>query len=680
MNTATDPRTGDDPPLVDTLLGQVDIRVDIVRMDVYRLIINAKDYDDVYLDEIFNRFIGAAQAPLNFAVYDSESEKLLFHLINDPKYHSKITQSLKGKRAFKKSFDLFPNLLAGKYRILVLHMKSKLESKSNWYEVVSFENEVDQWTDPDLVADVKLRKIRSQSEYLKRCAWRFFNCPWDGFETQLHGYAREAIENAIDKLSKKFRPCSDVVEDVAWPPDLAEISECLSSVDLPNSRPRAIGWHEKLRQIAHRELRGMSSGLNAQHLLMHGKGEASHRVGDGIPNMLVSYRTFCRPHNSIRGVLGKRKGYLYDTQFLIPERAPQDENTLWHLFERLRPHSEFLKGNTKNSFAKSGSKRLFQNVFSSTVVEDEFPAFFSSLPKDRQDEVHSTYRYITNRMDTEFWKLLASEDGVRECIEIFRSPVGDNARSLSDSVYHTGLIHTNFVFEYAGFDRILGLVECLTEDDAERYIEENRDDLLRVVMFFYTMSEMVNWKGSIAEFDPRRIAAVLMPVKMRGSVWAVTIHATYVADPQKNFQNLAYWLSYYHLTATLSMRNGRNLDLVLWENVQNRVARTLEKALIKFPKPEQLRQAYDEFNLKMMGEQRLVPYALPQLRYGVAPEDADDHIICLGIDDEEYALCWDIEENPFYSSAQGWNRKGTRSFASSVRAGLDRGFENQVWE
>lgn len=677
MNTATDPRTSDDPPLSDNLLGQVDIRVDIARMDVYRLIINAKGYDDLYLDEIFNRFIGAAQAPLNFAIYDREGG-LLFHLVNDPKYHPKITKRLKNKSLFKKSFDLFPNLLGGKYRILVLHMKSKLESKSNWFEVINFESELTAWTDPNPKSQeiVKKQSIGSQETYLKRCAWRFFNCPWDGFETQLHEYAKTAIENSISELSRKFRPCSSTPEDIIWPPDPLEVAGCLSVVELPNTKPRAAGWHKKLRQISYRELRAMSSGLNAQHLLMHGREGGSYKVGDGVPNMLVSYRTFCRPHNSIRGKLG----YLYDTQFLIPDKTQSDENTLWNLFERLRGHSEFLDENTENTFAGERSKRLYRNVFSEAVVKNEFPASFSKLSPADQDVRHRTYRYITNKMDTEFWRLLASRDGVSECIEVFRSPVGDNARSLSDSAYHTGLIHTNFVFEYAGFDRILGMEDILTQADADRYISENRDDLLRVVMFFYAMSEMVNWKGSLENFDPRKIAAVLMPIKMRGSVWAVTIHATYVPNLQKNFQHLAYWLSYYHLTASLSVRNGRNFDLVLWENAQARVARTLEKALVKFPRPEQLRQAYDEFNYKMMGEQRLVPYALPQLRYGTAPEDADDHIICLGIDDEEYALCWDIAENPFYSSAQGWNRKGTRSFANSVRAGLDRGFENQIWE
>lgn len=709
MNTPVGSDERGNSQLSDEYLGHIDVRVDLVRMDVYRLLINAKDSDDVYLDEIFNRFISVAQAPLSFAIYNSNGE-LLFHLINDIKYHDIFNEKLQKKKYKDRAFDLFPGLLKGKYKILVFQVKTKREDQSNWIEAIDFRERDWDNQKKDYPATASIENLDT---YLERCVWRFFHAPWDGFGTQLGGYAYEAIDAAIISVAKNFRPFSEKnihlldekVDDEftpSWPPDISTLNANIESTEIPNTNGDK-GWHEKLRKIFYPAFRDSVSGLNAQHLLMHEKNDSAD-AGYGVPNMLVAYRSFTRESEDYRfevplsGIADgtkrnkekeKKQGYLYNTQFLIPDMLEADGNHIWKLLEDLQVFSEFFEGKKTNTYERkrkdqTGNRRLYRNIFSKTIKLDQFPRSFRKLGgKDekegnkKREEVHGVYRYITKELDKKFWEIIASPQGVKKCVDILRSPVGKNARSLTDSAYHTGLIHTNFVFDFAGIDRIRGLGSEPTKREADKYIEENEDDLLRIVMLFYILSEMVNWNGSIKNFDPRKIAAVLIPVKMRGAVWGVTIHATYVEEELNNYKNVAYWISFYHLTTTLKVKNQKLFDRILWDNIQRRVSRTLEKSMTAFSGADQFVDAISDFNAKMLGEQRLVPYALPRIELGSDASLSKDYIELVGIDGNTYRLPWKNAENSFFLAAQEWNRVGTRSFQQSVEAGLNRGFENQ---
>lgn len=179
---------------------------------------------------------------------------------------------------------------------------------------------------------------------------------------------------------------------------------------------------------------------------------------------------------------------------------------------------------------------------------------------------------------------------------------------------------------------------------------------------------------------------MLLPIKMRGSVWGVSAHACYVEDYEKSFQYNTSWLSNFMLaTAALQKIQGR-IDRVLWEGILDRVVRLLMEELGEVSSREGFLNALAGVNDKLAGEQLLTPYALPQFWIEDAEDDAHGHDEGhwfvgqrVGVDakgvERFVRMCWTIKENDFFSARQPWSKRGTRSFITVVDLGLKRALE-----
>lgn len=660
---------------------EIDSRIDFARMEVCKLFIIARSAEDFYFEELLNRFIGVTQASLNFVVY--KNDEIIFHLVNDIKYINNFNEIIKNSSFSNNKFGFFPDLFDGEYQILILHMDTKEKDAENWFTPIPLKLD---WSHIQLDQEVS-----SLSDYLQRCVWRFFFAPWDSFATDFRNHAKDTIEKSLMSLSDNFRNKSNASTEAVWPPKTSELKLEIDDILMPDIND--IGrltekWHAKLRGLFYPSIRDSAFGLKSQHLLMtkYTEKASAHDGEHLVPNMLVAYRSFTRHEQGARfGAEDKNPdqdlGYFYDTQFLVSNQSNkngQNENLIWKLFEDLESFSQFNQNNHTNLYEEKKNNRcLYSNIF----IEDND---YESLPPDYQNKsieekrnAYIKYKRLTEKLDQEFWKLLSSKDGIRKCIDILRDPAGTNIRSLVDSCYNTGLIHTNFLFEYAGLDRVRGLGEDNSDENIESFIDGNKNDLLRVVILFYLFSEMVNWHREIKGFDPRNLAAILVPIKMRGSVWAVTLHATFIENKKLNYKDNAYWMSYYHLATTLKSKNQALFDTILWENTQKRVARILEKSMEGMAKVSDFKTAMEEFNSQISLEQLVVPYALPQILFDNSVE-ADSEIELTGNTGRKYVLKWRIKDNPVFLAPQKWSGSSTRSFNDTMFIGLTRGFES-LW-
>jgi hypothetical protein len=674
---------------VDRHLGSVDARVDLARMDVYRQLIQAKSENDFYVESVLNAFIAVAQQSLNFAFYN-KSGKLMFHLVSDLKYNDTFTKEIDKSLWFEKSVSFFPSLFEEEgFRILVMRMHTKTAVEKDLFTAVSFENS---WRD-DKINKSSQEEIGSLERYLQRCVYRFFFDTWDGFRTPLRFQFAEAIKNSIHTREKTFR--SNIREGHSeakeWPPDGKQIVENLRSTRLPNSEPE--DWHNALRYRFNSMVRDSGFGLEVQYNLLHRQTTKSR---PGHPNMIIAYRSFTRDAGNLRHEIAEGTGYPYDTRFLFPDElgTEQAEGTVrftTEFFSRLK--EDFSTDPFKydaTSGGKPRTRRLYRNLFEQSFSGDTIPYALRKESKEDQVKAYKNLCAITARLDEEFWKLLCQEDGVAKCVKILGAPAGKNFRSVVDPVYHSGLIHTNMLFELGGLDRLQGsgkAVELITEEQ----FEENMTDLLRVVIFYYLFSDMANRNGDNIDFDPRRLAAILVPIRMKGAVWAVTIHAAYVPkDRQSNdgtlefssFMDVPYWIAYYHISTSLREKNNQLIDRVLWEGVQRRVSRLLEKHLGSVTSPDKFIEAIETVNDKMRGEERLVPYVLPNFITEVENSDGlgslddrrDKQLIIPSHGNKKFVLPWEINrKNPFFVSAQTWDGKGTRNFVSAVESGFGKG-------
>lgn len=661
----------------DDQVGQVDMRVDIARMDFYRLLILSRSEEDFYIEEVFNRFLSVAQTAINFAVYDEGG--LLFHLVNDVKYQNHFSEALGGLGFHSEELmPLFPQLFGGKYRILVFQLNTKGFDARTWYSpIVVDENK-----------ELLLRSedhLKTHEQYLQRCAWRFFVAKWDGFQTGLTEKAANAVGNSIESLSANFRlsPRNKgkhrANHPPKWPPTRHQTKELLDTDTPPEiAGPRHKKWHNKVRRLFERAMNDASSGLEVQHLMMQPYSVPVEKKKKPLSNMILAYRSFTR--NSIRnGWHEQSNGYPYDTQFLVRDQDSGDNLPIVSFFRDMedKAKSDEEKRKYAAGLDRGGRpRRLYRDVFAQVSEKIILSRYGTN------SYVEAELKYIAELMDDRFWHYLA-EKGSRWCIEVLQSPVGDNARSFVDPVYYTGLIHFNSIFELGGLDRVgKALKKAWSSEEREQFINSNEPDLLRIVMLYYLFCEMADWGGDVESFDPGRLEAILVPIKMRGSVWAVTLHAAYKPDDhiqshgagtKFSFQDVPRWMSIYHICSTLKQKNQDLFDKVLWGNTQQRITRLLEKSFGELDNILQHRNAVYAFNERVEREQRYLPYALPQL----SPDGAnfvEDHVDIKGSSGRSHQMMWGINDNSYFAAPQPWAREGTRTFHTAIEVGTNRGF------
>lgn len=655
---------------IDNQICQIDMRIDLIRMDFYRLLVLGRSEEDFYIEEAFNCFLSAVQSPLNFALY--RNDELIFHFVNDVKYKDYFTKELNSKSFKSKNLlPFFPQLFSNKIQVCVFLMNTKEHETSKWITPIIPKHEL------ELQAHAN-DPFASFDRYLERSVWRFFVDEWDAFNTGISSKVKESIDNSITEISLQFEK-----NLTSHDSDIKYKEACFS---LNNSVERISNyhmmWHQKVRNIFERSLSDSKSGLEAQMLIMtnpdEDNGTKDSRRGI-VPNMIFAYRSFTR--DSMRsGWSNADKGYYYDTQFLIRDENGGDNLPVVNFFNYLASTSKLKDGisNFEEGIDRNLNPRLlYKNVFKYTSN-----SFINGRYKKNKNALKNLNE-MAGILDDKFW-LYIKENGAAKCIKILQSPVGINSRSFVDPVYHTGLIHFNSIFELGGLDRVGKKIDHNWNDNIrDKFIETNFNDLMRIVMLYYLFSEMSDWGGRVKNFNPTLLEAVLVPIKMRGSVWAVTLHAVYKKNFDRknptieNYQDVPRWISIYHICTTLRQKNHDLFDKTLWENTQRRVIRLLEKGFEKFPDTKKFKDITDYFNSKIYWEQRYVPYALPKILRNKMSYGGGT-VTLLGASGQEYNVNWDIKDNPYFVANQPWSQLGTRSFQTAIEIGLNRGLSKLV--
>lgn len=686
----------------DQYVDQVDMRSDIVRMDFYRLQMSGRSDQDFYFEEVMNRFLSLVQAPVNFAVYNDKG--LMFHFVNDLKYHDYMNEVLWDLDFVSEYLiPFYDQLFSGQYKIFLFTMHTKGLAPRDGTDPISggwiTPINIDISFEESRLKDDRDAKIGDLDDYLRRCAWRFFVSKWDGFRGPLAHKARTSLGFSLDALRANFRGASDenLSNTSTWPYSIAEAERMLDA--RPERQQSSDQWHRTVRSLFEPALADASSGLEAQFLLMQDEEEPVFERSGPLPNMIVAYRSFTR--DCLRSGWGQGgAGYPYDTQLMIRGASGDEDQAVFRYFKRLKALVEH----------DNGAKERFVNGFDLFDVDSDedfqkkvcehdkhadrpnhrllyskvFGAVSKGLLEERygkKSQVAKELKKVAPSLDNRFWKLLGRDDGPEKCVEILQGSVGDNARSFVDPVYHTGLIHFNSIFELGGLDRVgERLMDTWDAGQKKAFIKENEHDLLRIVMLYYLFSEMADWGGSEV-FSPEKLQAVLVPIKMRGATFLVTLHAAYQSSkPNRahSFQNVPRWMSVYHICTTLRQKNQEVFDReVLWPHALRRVQVSLEEAFAELEGASQYLTAIDDFNDCMEREQRYFPYALPRL----SPDGsyhANHKVMVEGRTKRQYVADWGIVDNPFFLAPQPWIRKGTRSFGPAIEAGIDRGLKALV--
>jgi|GEM_PF-6427081 len=637
-------------------------RVDSAKQDAIKLFINPKSKTDFYLEDLLNCFIGLAQYPLNFAFFSKRNGKLelLFHLCSDKEHEARFEKKISEDCGIKmettepRLFQVFPTILSSQFSVAIYHMHTKAEGGM---QIIAPEEK----PFVDLEGD---QAVDTFDRYISLCAHYFFEEKWDVAGSDFAVGMRRYIETSLDSIGGNHR---------SWLEKQYTTFKALDEIGYPNDIKD--DWKRKLEDVFESTIENNMNRVGIVGDLFYcGDGSAQNK-DKPLTNMLLAIRAFSRevstaPTGEVIGLrheIKKGIGYAYDTTFLLPRSAI---DAVAHSLGELR--DKFLE---YREMTKSDSSMTMEAFFLNYGIRLYREAFI-----DERSEISQT---LLTSLDTDFWDALAEKDGVKSCINCLQSWVGDKARSLVDPVYHTSLIHTNMLFEHAGLDRVGDIVEGRTTSFLE-IDEDQRNDVRRIVILYYLMGSMISWKGSEHADFSRRLAAILVPVCMRGSVWGVTIHATYIEDYDTKFADEQYWQAYFKTATDLRQKQSMEFDKCLWDQALHRVERLLEKSIAKAGDVESQGDAVvagiKQANLKMQEETRVSPFAFPALHI---PSEAGAPPSCKVTfsysGDEKFDISWEVLDNRFFLARQPWNLTGTRNFRSSMEVGHRRGFNEMAY-
>lgn len=639
----------------------VEIRSDFARSEALRHFFASKAETDFYLEDILNSFIALVQYPLNFAIFSEEDGKLDFkcHFCSDKQHEENFLSDLRGPDGkwidlgHSDFFQLFPHVLEEQpHYIAIYHMDTKT---SGFDRVLPEKSCFPPQGDKKKLAQFDPRKpvIADETTYIASCADHFFQFKWDVFESEFIGFARHYLLSSIRSLAANRK---------GWSAKSKKLSENLErrAGYSPEGRD---AWKAKLSRTFSTVLRDSTNGINlVTSMMIPAFGEAGDAAErEYPPNMLLAFRAFSRSPENPRHVDGTGRGYIYDTSFLISDGISESFLTLLY---RLRSEG-------KAALARSAEEGIsFADAFEG---ENRRRCCYETLTHVGENAGNGSAMRV---LDKDFWHMLMREGGPQRALEILSSWVGDNIRSLVDPVYHTGLIHTNHMFQYGGLDRIGGLHD-LDVDKFEDIPPELLQDARRVVIMYYVLAELVGWCPDGGQFDPGHLAAILVPIKMRGSVWGVTIHGAYTPNYDKIFADQRYWEAYFKLTTDHRQKNAQIFDRYLWGIAEEKVS----NLFLEFLAPEipsgDVHKGFDEINFALRCEERNSPFAFPQFRVQTFEPVSGENFVCLPNEKEISSfLVWDIVDNVFFTAHQRWDKKATRRFSQVVEHGVMRAIQS----
>lgn len=630
---------------------RVEQRVEAAKQDAISLFIDPKSSLDFYFEDILNCFIALTQYPLNFAIFSGEScdIALKFHLCSDKEHEAKFEEIVTrdcgeaGQFVEQKCFKIFPDVLEVPYYIAVYHMRTKVHGGMR------------------IVTPMQsMLEVSSIESYISLCANLFFECEWDVFSCEFASDARSYIENSLLSLSNNH---------TRWLDKQGAVLEALDEISYPNDSRD--DWKVKLEEVFDPTLYDNISRVNIARNLLSERSDATKKSQlITPPNMILAIRAYSREisrrHDGkvvgLRHEVSEGVGYTYDTVFLLPDSIVK--NISGWLSELKRVYLDF-----KDQLALGRSKDI------GTFFLHKGMRLYRDI--DLGDDCDVSRQFLES-LDNDFLEGLAADDGVERSIACLQSWVGDYSRSLVDPVYHTSLVHTNMLFEYAGLDRVAKLVQSGRQSILE-VEEHSRNDVRRVVVLYYLMGSMVSWSGYERPDFSRCLAAVLVPICMRGSVWGVAIHATRVEDYDLKFADERYWQAYFKIVTDLRRKQTLDFDKCLWGQALYRLEQMLERNIAEAFDKEGLGDAVVagilKTNLKMQQETRVSPFAFPKLHTeNHADVHASRRCTYSPSGEEAFDISWEVLDNRFFHARQGWSLRGTRNFKAAMEMGHRRGF------
>lgn len=642
----------------------VEIRSDFARGEALRHFFASKAETDFYLEDLLNSFIALVQYPLNFAVFAEEDGALAFkcHFCSDKQHEENFLSSLcvpdgtwvdLDRSDF---FQLFPHVLDEQpHYIAIYHMDTKT---SGFDRVSPKESCFPPQGDKEKLRQFDPRQpvIANKTTYIASCADHFFQFKWDVFESEFIGFARHYLLSSIGSLAADRK---------GWDEKFVKLSENLTT-RLGGSADDRDAWKAKLSETFSTVLMNSTNGINLVTSMMIpaiGEGRGAPEI-EYPPNMFLAFRVFSRSPENLRNVDDAGRGYPYDTGFLISDGI---RRSFLALLCRLR--SEGIA-----ALAKSEEEGIpFPIAFAG---ENQRRCCYQTLA---HLEANAGKGSAMRVLDEDFWQMLLLDDGPQRALEVLSSWVGDNTRSLVDPVYHTGLIHTNHMFQFGGLDRMGGLHN--RDVNELRHIPANfLQDARRVVIMYYVLAEMVGWCPDGGQFDPGQLAVILVPIKMRGSVWGVTIHGAYTPNYETIFADQRYWEAYFKLTTDHRQKNAQIFDRYLWGIAEATVSRLFQQSLAKeIPAGGNIYKAFDEINFALRCEERNSPFAFPQFRLQTsAPGPGQNFLELPNKHKTPSYLMWDIVDNVFFTAHQAWDKKATRRFSQVVEHGVMRAIQSMA--
>ncbi|UOA28667.1 hypothetical protein [Pseudosulfitobacter sp. DSM 107133] len=644
----------------------VEIRADFARSEALRHFFDAKEASDFYFEDLLNSFVALALYPVNFAVFVEDGDRLVqkCHFCLDQKHEDNFNADLEkldktiGDPRDTPFFRLFPDLLEGpRHFIVIYHMDTKksvstlVRSGSSCFPLTR-QDEQDQRFDPSLPV------IQTADQYIASCADYFFQFKWDVFTSNFAEQAGLYLARSLERLSADHQD---------WNVRAQQVAEFLDSTSFPDlspdgtpeddPRPNHEWWKNRLNGTFRTVLHDTRGGISLVTSMMQEKSAPQQKEDPGSypPNMFLAFRTFSRDVDKARHRFNAEKqGYLYDTSFLVPDDLRRNFSLI---LGKIRHDGENARAKVDAgdavSFADAyegpnATRRLYRNI---------------TLGDDADTRTAKTLRIL----DDDFWNLISEDKGVDQCIRILESWVGSKVRSLVDPVYHTGLIHTNHLFELGGLDRLgqLGAMDIGAMSDVP---ENCWDDVRRVTIFYYVLSEMMGWAGTNKAFEPSNLAAVLIPIRMRGSVWGVTIHGVYTPDYETIFADQRYWQGCFKLMTDHRQKNSQLFDRYLWGLAEQLVV----DLFLRFFPPQlrygagDFKAAIDDINNELLCAMRYSPFAFPKFEEAKEQPTHENHVSFSPHNTTRHWLMWEIVDNPFFTARQSWDKRATRNFVQVV--------------
>lgn len=701
-------------------------RVDIARMKTYEKFITCIDREDFYIVDLLNIFLSLVQQPLNFAIVDADC-KIKAHFCNDKEHYSGFLDALEVFFVdMKKSnepndigdclFPLFPALDLNLYVVPVL-MNTKLVGdvlESNYSRYMIIENDNCKYNvsygvdardlelEKDLVLGGKDDSYSVLKKYVSIVAWLYFVEEWDAHKTlfvascgQGRGGIKEMIKTSIDNIAaneSKPTPEYQVVQN-----------KTISNFDFPNRTDSHQGdwlgydWNRTLKKRLYNVVNDRDYGLQLLSGVNHMAQDFDYENEWPLScvNMLLGYRSYTRSDRDVGRHENANGSYNYDVSFL----AFDNQNS---------PYVSYFR-KFKSTFCDAGKLSELNHSYDSPK---HGRVSYRKLMYDQdtsENRVLKIYSALATRADELFWGLISTEEGIDKIIEVLDSRESVCVRNICDPVFHTGLIHYNNIFRFYGFDRIAGLHDRLVqleeesntvtpEKDMNKFIEsigiENLDidhELLKLASLYYLFSGMAARDGKAIGRNPRSLAAVLIPVKVRGVVWGVGVHATYHDNPVDSisackqnklecnypFYSHQTWSFIYMLTVSIAEHYSRLIDQVLWRNALNRVHDVIRDTIGRVDLDD-FDSAIAEASRKLEAEQRVIPYSLPLLSFEKCSEIGGRSNSMHGVYEVEgsgdrFPIYWRVQDNVVFQPQQEWKYKGSRSFRISIEYGLHDG-------